>query len=153
MDDIRSQLKEFDSAWREAVVEDEFKNLPDGKYQVSIDEIRFENAKKSGRLQLAWVLTVISPQENKGRKIFHYRGLDNEESVKWMKKEMFICGLDSPNISDLPDKLPSILDSIIEVTLKTKKTANGEFQNCFINKLLDIDEFESTEFAEDDCPF
>ena len=137
MSEFRSQLEEFEAAWKEASAESAFDNLPDGKYQVSIEEVRLENAKKSGRLQLAWVLTVMSG-DYAGRKVFHYRGLDREESVGWMKREIYACGLEVESILDLPDMLPELLDRVVEITLKTKRGSDGEdYQNCFINKLLE----------------
>ncbi len=135
--ELMAQLEQFDAAWAEAPEGDSFENLPDGKYQVSIEEVRFENAKKSGRLQLAWIFEVLSSGENMGRRIFHYRGLDNEMSIGWMKKEIFTCGLRVEKASELPGMLEYLLDRVVEVTLKTKKTDKGEFQNLFINKLLD----------------
>ena len=151
-EELRAQLAEFDEAWEEAPEGSVYDNLPDGKYQANIEEVRFENAKTSGRLQLAWVLEVLSPRDYLGRKIFHYRGLDNSDTVGWMKKEIFACGLKVDKISELPDMLPNLLDRVIEVTLKTKKSDKGEFQNCFINKLLDAPDIDG-EIAEEDTPF
>ena len=137
MSEFRSQLEEFEAAWKEASAESVFDNLPDGKYQVGIEEVRLENAKKSGRLQLAWVLTVMNG-DYAGRKVFHYRGLDREESVGWMKREIYACGLEVESILDLPDMLPELLDRVVEITLKTKRGSDGEdYQNCFINELLE----------------
>lgn len=153
MGDIKSQLEAFEDAWQEAPADGGgWDNLPDGKYQVRIEGVRFENAKSSGRLQLAWVFNVESGSYE-GRKIFHYRGLDREESVGWMKKEIYACGLEVERVSDLPDMLPELLDRIVEVTLKTKRGSNGEdYQNCFINKLLDEPDCGGS-FTDDDFPF
>ena len=151
---FKEQLEEYQVAWSEAEVNDggSFENLPDGKYQVSIEEVRFENAKASGRLQLAWVFNVLSGK-SKGRKVFHYRGLDSEESVGWMKNDIHRCGLKVESITDLPDMLPQLLDRVIEITLKTKKNDKGEFQNCFINKLLSSAVIDGQEVDDQDCPF
>ena len=154
MNNVRQELEQFRAAWNSAEVKDagEYTPPPDGKYQVSIDEIRFENAKTSGRLQLAWVLKVVAPDAHKNRKVFHYRGLDKPEAVEWMKQDLFNCGLDVDEIgiTDLPNVLPKLLDRIIEVTLKTKKGRDGtDFQNCYINKLLN----ERNGWAEEQIPF
>lgn len=156
MSEFRSQLEEFETAWKEASAESVFDNLPDGKYQVGIEEVRLENAKKSGRLQLAWVLTVMNG-DYAGRKVFHYRGLDREESVGWMKREIYACGLEVESILDLPDMLPELLDRVVEITLKTKRGSDGEdYQNCFINRLLDEPSFDvspSFDVGPNDDPF
>jgi hypothetical protein len=148
--DLVSQLEQFDAAWAEAPEEDSYENLPDGKYQVSIQEVRFENAKNSGRLQLAWVFEVLNSGPNMGRKLFHYRGLDKEESVGWMKKEIYTCGLRVEKVSELPEMLDQLLDRVVEITLKTKKKDGQEYQNCFINKLLDEPNFDA---RDEDVPF
>lgn len=137
---LHDELAQFEDAWNKAEVKDkgEFADLPDGKYQVVVDQVRFENAKQSGRLQLAWVLEVTAPDAFKNRLIFHYRGLDRADSVEWMKQEIHTCGVDvsAIRITELPDILPELLDRVVEVTLKTKRTDKGEFQNCYINRLL-----------------
>ena len=148
---VYDELAEFSNTWDKAKVKvsGDYENLPDGKYQVSIDVIRFENAKTSGRLQLAWMLKVVAPDAHKNRKVFHYRGLDKPEAVEWMKQDLFNCGLDVDEIgiTDLPTMLPKLLDRIIEVTLKTKKGRDGtDFQNCYINRLLN----EGLNFRDDD---
>ena len=148
---VYEELEFFSNTWDKAKVRTsgDYENLPDGKYQVSIDVIRFENAKTSGRLQLAWMLKVVAPDAHKNRKVFHYRGLDKPEAVEWMKQDLFNCGLDVDEIgiTDLPTMLPKLLDRIIEVTLKTKKGRDGtDFQNCYINRLLN----EGLNFRDDD---
>lgn len=147
---MHDELAQYEEAWNQAEVKDkgDFENLPDGKYQVKIDQVRFERAKTSQRLQLAWVFKVVAPDQHKNRFIFHYRGLDRPESAEWMKQELYNCGIKVVGIkvTDLPNVLPNLLDRVIEVTLKTKKTDKGEFQNCFINKLLD----GSGDFKNDD---
>lgn len=148
MNNVRQELEQFRTTWNNAEVKDagEYTPLPDGKYQSRIEEVRFENAKTSGRLQLAWVLKIVAPEALEGKTIYHYRGLDRDESVSWMAQELYTCGVDVKGIDivDLPDHLPQLLDRIIEVMLKTKKNANGEFQNCYINRLLN----EGNEQAE-----
>ena len=151
MNNVRQELEQFRAAWNSAEVKDagEYTPPPDGKYQARIDEVRFENAKTSGRLQLAWVLKIVAPDALKDKTIYHYRGLDRDESVSWMAQELYTCGVDVKGIDivDLPDHLPQLLDRIIEVTLKTKKGRDGtDFQNCYINKLLNnrLPEFEES---------
>ena len=154
---VFDELSQYDNAWQKAEVKDttEYENLPDGKYQVKIDEVRIENAKKSSRLQVAWVFSVEAPGEFKGRKIFHYKGIENEEQVGWLKQEVYNCGLTVNKISELPLKLPSLLDRIVEVQLKTKNIKGKDYQNVYINKLLfskDMRE-EEVPINDDDLPF
>ena len=154
MNNVRQELEQFRVAWNNAEVKDvgEYTPPPDGTYQARIDKVRFENAKTSGRLQLAWVLKIVAPEAMEDKTIYHYRGLDREESVGWMAQELYTCGVDVKGIDiiDLPDHLPQLLDRIIEVVLKTKKGRDGtDFQNCYINKLL----YEGNEQDEESIPF
>ncbi len=138
MADIKQELAQYQNAWENASEETDFEDLPDGTYQATVEEVRIERSKTSNRLQLAWVFNVLSPQKHNGRKIFHYRGLEDEKSVEWMKREVATCGLKGvQDITQLPDLLEKILYAKVEVRLKTKKTRKGEFQNCYINKRLD----------------
>lgn len=139
VENIHDRLAEFEHDWQNTDTngkKGEYKNPPDGVYQVKIDECRFENAKTSGRLQLAWVFRVVSPMSMDGKPIYHYRGLDGDASVSWMKREIYACGLHVDSIKELPGNLPYLIDRVIEITLKTTNKNGKEYQNLYVNKLI-----------------
>ena len=145
-----NELEQMDSVFETAEVRDggNYENLPDGKYQVRVDSLGFEQAKVSGRPQFKWVLEVVSGL-HEGRMIFHRRGLDNADGVKYFKQELYTTGFDPAGfkLSDLYQNsklLEVILDTILEVTLKTKKTADKEYQNLYFNKRVQAKEATSS---------
>lgn len=154
-----SELKQYEKAWQQASAESDFEDLPDGKYQVKIEVARFENSKNSGRLQLAYEFTVVAPEKTEGRKHWHYRGLEDEINVGYMKRELKTCGVDvdSIPITQVQNHLPNIIGSILEITIKTKKTNRGEFRNTYFNKLLQKpgggDDLGDIDIDDENVPF
>lgn len=154
-----SALKQFDNDWVGVKVkENEYANLPDGKYQVRVDVARIEENKEYSSLNLMWELVVVGGQyEN--RRIFKRNGLDNPERFEWLKTDLFRAGISLDRLSEIEDALPGLLDRVLEVQLKTgKPNAEGKtYQNCYINKLLNESAPFDSRFKDvpftDDQPF
>lgn len=128
-----NELKELDSIWEQTQVDPEpqFEDVPDGKYQVRINEVIIQNSKSSGRLQLYWDLVIVNGQYA-NRHLFRYNGMETAENLKFLKQDLLRCGLNVPKLSELPNHLHKLLDLILEVQVKTK----GEFRNIYINKVV-----------------
>lgn len=133
------ELNELNGAWKGANVEDnnrrEFEKLPDGTYQAHVEEARIERSKKSERLQIAFVFDIVAPHVHRGRKIFHYRGLDDPERIGWAKQDIYNMGLVVEDLTELPDLLPNLLDRVIEIGLKTNPK-KPDYQNVYINRVV-----------------
>lgn len=143
-DDIQGFLKDWDSEW-ESIPDDsgnEYTDIPDGKYQCTVNKVYIDRS-KAGRMQLVWDLIVLNGS-HKERHIWRYNGMESAENLKFLKQDIGRCGVNIAKVSDLPNNLQYLLDKIIEVTLKTK----GEFQNCYINKMI-----AAGEYNEDNVPF
>ncbi len=127
-------LKKLDDVWRDIEVDAEgnvFEDVPDGRYQARIDDVYVHRSKNSSRLQIAWNLVITSGQYA-NRHLYRYTGLETPDNLKFLKQDLFRCGLEVPKLSDLPRQLPKLRDYVIEVQVKTK----GEYQNIYINKLV-----------------
>jgi hypothetical protein len=136
MSQYQNELATMDQEWMGIQVEDKqktFDPLPDGKYQVKVDSVAIEESKTSGRLQLKWVLKVIAGAFT-GRLIWRYNGFDSTENLTFLKKDLTTCGVTVTRLSELEDNLQFLLDTVLEVQLKTK----GEYQNCYINKEIQV---------------
>jgi hypothetical protein len=136
MSQYQNELATMDQEWMGIQVEDKQKTydpLPDGKYQVKVDSVAIEESKTSGRLQLKWVLKVIAGAFT-GRLIWRYNGFDSTENLTFLKKDLTTCGVTVTRLSELEDNLQFLLDTVLEVQLKTK----GEYQNCYINKEIQV---------------
>ena len=110
---------------------DNFDSLPDGKYQVEVAAVELTISKSGGNPMLAWELSVLGPRYI-GRKIWRNNMIMSAENIRWLKQDLWKCGLELEKLSDLKKRLNELLDIRLEVTLKTKKN----IQNVFLNKLL-----------------
>jgi hypothetical protein len=150
MSQYQNDLATMDQEWMGIEVEPKqtFDPLPDGKYQVKVDSVAIEESKTSGRLQLKWVLKVIAGAFT-GRLIWRYNGFDSTENLTYLKKDLTTCGVTVTRLSELEDNLQFLLDTVLEVQLKTK----GEYQNCYINKEIQMPEDDLAGLQIDEKPF
>ncbi|MGE5623811.1 MAG: DUF669 domain-containing protein [Methanocella sp.] len=153
MNSLRSELAAFDQNWKDIEINENgnFDPLPDGKYQVAVEEVSLERSKASGRAQVKWTLRVLVG-EHKGRLIWRYNGIENFDQATYLKKDLHTCGLDLEKLSDLADRAGELVGVVLEVTLRTK----GEFQNCYLNKQIKTPVFSGEQIANDlndDVPF
>ncbi len=157
MNSLRSELAAYDEKWKDIEInEGSYENLPDGKYQVAVEEVSLEYSKASNRPQVKWKLRVLVG-EYKGHPIYRYNGIENYDQVTYLKKDLHTCGLDLEKLSDLEDRMYELIGVTLEVQLKTK----GEFQNCYFNKRLNLSapvsgERVASDIAkslDDDVPF
>ncbi len=125
-------LEQWDEEYANAPVEDrDFESVPDGKYQVVVDEVELTKSKTSGNPMLKWKLKIIAPA-HVGGIIWRNNVIASKSNVRWLKNDLHVCGLALEKLSDLPAKLESLLDVALEVTKKTK----GENENVYINRRL-----------------
>ena len=110
----------------------DYDSLPDGRYQVEVASVDLTISKSGGNPMLSWELTVLGPRYV-GRKIWRNNMMITPENIRWLKQDLWKCGLKLQKLSDLKTRLSELLDLRLEVTLKTK----NDIQNVFFNKLLD----------------
>jgi hypothetical protein len=134
--DIKDHLAQYREVFENAEVTEErnYEDLPDGTYQMRVEEVRFGESKKTQRPQLVWTLAVVAPAAHANRKHWHYRGIADDNGIEWMKKELANAGMDvhGMDVRDIPDHLEDILDNIIEVQIRTR----GEYRNTYINRVV-----------------
>ena len=109
----------------------DFESLPDGRYQCQVSAVQLTRSKSNDNPMLAWELTVLGPRYA-GRKIWRNNMMMTPENIRWLKQDLWKCGLKLEKITELPDRLDELLNVRLEVTLKTRKG----IQNVFLNKLL-----------------
>jgi Protein of unknown function (DUF669) len=129
-------LSRFDEDFAEASIEDrEFDEIPDGKFQVSVDKVELTTAKSSGNALLKWTLRILGPHYA-GRLLWRNNVMASRENIRWLKNDLHICGLDLAKLSDLPSHLSYLLDIQLEVTKRTR----GDSANIYFNRRLVPDE-------------
>ena len=127
-------LAQFDDDFVSADVEEkDFEAVPDGKYQVKVDRVELTRSETSGNPMLKWALKILGPT-HKGRLLWRNIVIASKDNVKWLKQDLYTCGLQMDKLSDLPGKLETLLDVGLEVTKRTK----NEFENIYFNRRIVI---------------
>lgn len=130
--DDTMDLAQFDDDFVSADVEEkDFEAVPDGKYQVKVDRVELARSETSGNPMLKWALKILGPT-HKGRLLWRNNVIASKDNVKWLKQDLYTCGLQMDKLSDLPGKLETLLDVGLEVTKRTK----NEFENIYFNRRI-----------------
>jgi len=122
-------LSRFDDVYASAPSEEV--DVPDGKYDVTIEKVELTCSQSSGNPMLKWTLRILDP-DYAGRKLWRNNVIVTEENVGWLKRDLKKCGLTLEKFSDLPNRLAELLDINLVVTKKT----NGEYMNVYFNRRL-----------------
>ena len=130
--DNNLDLAQFDDDFATAEVDEkEFDAIPDGKYQVNVDRVEITKSQTSGNPMLKWTLRIIAPS-CKGRLMWRNNVMATKENIKWLKQDLYTCGLQLQKRSDLPSYLESLLNVKLEVTKRTR----GENENIYCNRRI-----------------
>ena len=140
--DLEQFDDDFDSA--ECDFGGEAVDLPDGKYQMSVESAKLERS-KAGNAMLLWQMRVMGPRHS-GRRHWHRNMMMSAQNMKWLKRDLYTAGIRITKTSDLPGCLQDFQDVLLEVQLKTK----GDNQNSYINKRLSAAEVPDLPGADDD---
>jgi hypothetical protein len=132
-------LAKFDENFRNETPDDrqEMETVPDGKYQVSVDKAELVEAKTSGNPMLKWTLRIIAP--NHIDSLLWRNSVITQNTLKYVKTDLHVCGLDLDRLSDLPGNLHRLLDVKLEITKRTK----GDNENIFFNRRIETDRTSS----------
>lgn len=124
-------LSSFDGEFDAAQAADS-EEVPDGKYQVRVFSVKLGHSQK-GDPMLKWDLVVIAGGngQHAGRHIFK-NAVISQASLPFVKGDLKTLGLQLSKFSELPARLPELLDLTVEVTKRTK----GDYTNVYFNKLL-----------------
>ena len=125
-------LSQFDEDFRsESPAErGDMENVPDGKYQVVVEKVELAQAQSTGNPMLKWTLRIIAPRHI--NRILWRNSVFTPNTLKFVKTDLHICGLDLEKLSDLPRNLSKLLDVKLEVTKKTK----GDNENIYFNSRI-----------------
>ena len=138
--DDTMDLAQFDDDFVSADVEEkDFEAVPDGKYQVKVDRVELTRSETSGNPMLKWALKILGPT-HKGRLLWRNNVIASKDNVKWLKQDLYTCGLQMDKLSDLPGKLETLLDVGLEVTKRTK----NEFENIYFNRRIVLSDEDAT---------
>lgn len=129
-------------AWKDAhAKKDEFAGgmeYEDGRYNVALTDASRGESKGSGRDQVVFEFTFLDG-DYEGKTVRDYNGLDRVEAIPFLMRKIQALGFEPPeDVMGLEDVLEQIVKAHpkLKIRLKTK----GEFQNVFIDRVVESDE-------------
>jgi hypothetical protein len=125
-------LAQFDDDFQtEATAErGDFESVPDGKYQVAVEKVELTQS-STGNPMLKWTLRILAPRF--ANRFLWRNSVFTHNTLKYVKTDLHLCGLDLDKLSELPKHLDKLLDVKLEVTKKTK----GENENIYFNRRIE----------------
>ncbi len=137
-------LAQFDDDFRGEQTEErgDFEGVPDGKYQVTVEKVELTEAQSTGNPMLKWTLRVIAPKFVD--RLMWRNSVITHNTLKYLKTDLHICGLDLDKLSELPKHLSKLLDVKLEVTKKTK----GDNENIYFNGRI-VNDRTSSKFRQE----
>ena len=125
-------LAQFDDGFRSETTEEraEFEPVPDGKYQVAVEKVELTQS-STGNPMLKWTLRILAPRFL--NRFLWRNSVFTHNTLKYVKTDLHLCGLDLEKLSELPKQLDKLLDVKLEVTKKTK----GDNENIYFNRRIE----------------
>jgi hypothetical protein len=143
-----ADLSKYDAAFDGAVPAETNSEPPDGKYHVHVHRVEIKTS-KNGEDFLSWQF-VIDEGAQKGRYLFKRSYMATPQNMSFLKKDLATVGLAGIKLSDLPEKLASLLDIKMMITRKTK----GDFVNIYMDKRIPSENVVPTDAVpKSDIPF
>lgn len=151
---FKAKLAKLKENWEAAAAEGEkmdvFNDVPDGDYFARLVGQEFGDS-NSGNFQLTTTWVIIKG-EQAGSQVRRRDGLDREEGLPYVYRFLKSIGVENAEDPETLVNLEEVMAAIVEgkpaarIRLKTK----NDFQNVYINKLVDMDPSEdATEPAAD----
>ena len=106
--------------------------VPDGRYTAFVEHVEL-NRTKNDKRRLSWRLKIIGPS-HVGRCVFNSHILETPQNLKWLKKDLMLCGIELNAWSEMPQRLQDLLDIVLEVQVKT----NGDFLNTYFRNRVQL---------------
>lgn len=129
---------------------------PDGRYIARLAGAEIKTSRQ-GNVGVNWTYVAHSPAKYKGRQVFKWQGLSDEDGLVRVLSEIALFGVDIESISSLT-KLPSVLAKLVKsapwVELKLSTTTSQkdgkEYQNCYLQEVKDEDFDPDSEEIEEE---
>lgn len=130
---VSNKLSSLSKMWKQtASVQPSFSNVPEGDYVGDLKEMKLEEAKKSGRLQVVTTIEIVDGDYT-GKTVKRFDGLDKEQSIGYFKGLCEIIGLDIPddlnNLQEAMDDFIANNADLFNITIKN----NDKYSNVYIN--------------------
>lgn len=137
---FKSKLNNANKLWKDGAKQKSetlVNDVPDGRYECTLQKMEFCESKGSGRLQCCMTMEIASG-EFKGKKVFEYRGLETEDNLAFFAADLARLGYEIPE--DFAEEIQGILDDVAktqpEIIVQFKTSSDGQFQNKRLIGLL-----------------
>jgi hypothetical protein len=142
-DDRKARLAAMEKAWSQADPpksdgdkKKEYEPLPDGEYQARIELFDFHESKKDGSLSLRTQFEILGPVRE-GARVSTFHDLEKPERLKWTRRHIEDLGINVHSLEELESALPSALDKVCDLALKSREVNGTTYQNVYVNRVLD----------------
>ena len=148
-----SKLSSLSTLWKKVTpTAAGFVQIPDGDYVGDLKEMKMEESKASGRLQVVSSYVILDEGDCEGKTVKRFDGLDNETSMGFFKGVCEVIGFEVPEDLEL---LQEAMDAFVadsnrmdlyKLTMKTSKGKDGKtYSNLFVNGISDYTKGDGTE--------
>lgn len=146
---FQDYLEKMDDSWKNAR-ERAPGEFPDGQYLMRLEDCSGDFSAASGRAQVRfdWKIT---DGDYAGENYRDYVGVETEEQLFILQRRLARLGMEVPeSAAALEDVLEELRAAkpLIRGRLRTRTTDTGEFQNLFIDRVLDAGEAEPARKAK-----
>jgi len=140
-------LAAFDGTFQQEAAEErgDFDSLPDGKYQVVIEKVELTQTQNTGNPMLKWTLRVLGPRF--ANRLIWRNSVITNKTLRYLKTDLHLCGLDLDKLSDLPGRMAELLDVRLEVSKKTK----GDYENIYFSRRITLSQGRSLSQAHEEA--
>jgi hypothetical protein len=125
-------LAQFDDDYRSETPDQrgEREDVPDGKYQVAVERVELTQS-SAGNPMLKWTLRILAPRFQ--NRFLWRNSVFTHNTLKYVKTDLHLCGLDLSKLSELP----AHLDKLIDVKLEVTKKRRGDNENIYFNRRIE----------------
>lgn len=143
---LKAKLNSMKTAWKAAKEDPKsqgsgYVTVPDGRY-IAVLTAAVVAPSQAGNLQIKWSYT-IDEGEQAGNTTYKYDNLERAEGMPYIIRDLRRLGIDTDglDVTEIPDAVEKLADMRPKVKLRlttTKsKTGGDDFQNCYIDELLE----------------
>lgn len=123
-----------------------FDQLPDGRYEVVVAEASLTTSQSSGNPMIRWGLRITGAAFRD--RILKKYSVFTENSIRFVRKELEVCGLHLNNLEDLKARVKELEGVELEVVQVTK----GDYSSIYFNRAI-TSHTQADGIASDDIPF
>lgn len=85
-----------------------YDRIPDGTYWTVVEDVSVDIVKSSGNPRMTWMLRILGPRYF-GRQL-RRDFVITRDSLKWLRQDLDVCGLELVSLKDLPDCADNLLN-------------------------------------------